>query len=416
MPALLDLPSDTGHPVLAGAAQIERALDRMLAGVDLPLLSDHAEALRRVERISRRVEAVRLKLLAAAERAGAPRVAGFAGTDAWAAKHTTMGRATTARDVALAAELDSGHDATAAALDEGLVSSAHAAVIVRAGQQLPSGVSEQQRRVVEESLVEQAQRHDPDQLRRLARRAIEAVEPDQVAVDAHENELVRSEEESARTRARLTFHDNGDGTVTGHFTITVLAASILQKVIDSMTAPRRMREIDERRDFDWPHRRGLAFAELVEHLPTDHLHEKTAATVVVTIDHAVLDGALRTAHLDTGEALTAGEARRLACGAGLIPAVLGSASVALDLGRETRLFSQAQRIAAGLRYDTCAADGCERPYAWCELHHQRPWRQGGRTDLANAVPLCHFHHRRIHDHAYDHRHVPDGRIRFTRKC
>ena len=103
-------------------------------------------------------------------------------------------------------------------------------------------------------------------------------------------------------------------------------------------------------------------------------------------------------------------------GAGLIPAVLGSASVALDLGCETRLFSQAQRIAVGLRYDTCAADGCERPYAWCELHHQRPWRQGGRTDLANAVPLCHFHHRRIHDHAYDHRHVPDGKIRFTRKC
>ena len=22
---------------------------------------------------------------------------------------------------------------------------------------------------------------------------------------------------------------------------------------------------------------------------------------------------------------------------------------------------------------TCAADGCERPFAWRELHHRRPW-------------------------------------------
>jgi len=128
----------------------------------------------------------------------------------------------------------------------------------------------------------------------------------------------------------------------------------------------------ERRDFDWDHRRGLAFAELLEHLPTDHLHEKTAATVVINIDDTVLRDALKAAHLDTGERISAGEARRLACGSGLIPAVLGTGSVALDLGRESRLFSQAQRIAKGLQHDSCVAEGCERPYAWCELHHKVP--------------------------------------------
>ena len=174
--------------------------------------------------------------------------------------------------------------------------------------------------------MEKAARFSPDQLRRIARRAIEAVEPDQKIVDAHENELIRTEEQAAREKCSLTLHDNGDGTTTGHFTIPALAAAMLGKVIDAMTAPRRMRDQDHAADrsFDWRHRRGLAFAELLEHLPTDHLHTKTAATVVVTIDHTVLAGAMKAAHLDTDQALSAGEARRLACNAGILPAVLGS--------------------------------------------------------------------------------------------
>ena len=172
---------------------------------------------------------------------------------------------------------------------------------------------------------------------------------------------------------------------------------------------------DRDRPFDWEQRRGLAFAELLEHLPTDRLHPKTAATVVVTIDHTVLQGALKAARLDTGEPLSAGEARRLACNAAILPAVLGGGSVALDLGRESRLFTEAQRIAKGLQHASCAADGCERPYAWCELHHQTPWARGGRTDLKEAVPLCHRHHQYIHDTAYNHQRLPDGSIRFARR-
>ena len=58
------------------------------------------------------------------------------------------------------------------------------------------------------------------------------------------------------------------------------------------------------------------------------------------------------------------------------------------------------------------ADGCDRPFAWCEIHHQHAWALGGLSDLANAVPLCHFHHRRIHDHRYRHTRAPDGSIVF----
>jgi hypothetical protein len=417
MSALLDLHPDGTHPVLSGIDEIEATLERMLASPTMVLeTGDYATVVTGLEQVSRRLDAVKLRMLAAADKASAARDAGFTDTTAWVAKHATISRAEAAQRVALATELESGHAATSEALEVGLVSSRHAAVIVHAIGQLPSGMGDAQRQAVEASLVAESGRYSPDQLRRFARRAIEAVEPDQNIVDAHENELVRSEEQTAQDRCSLTLHDNGDGTTTGHFTIPALAAAMLGKVIDAMSAPRRMRETSgEDPSFDWRHRRGLAFTELLEHLPTDHLHNKSAATVVITIDHTVLAGAMKAAGLDTGERLSAGEARRLACNAAVLPAVLSGKSVVLDLGREARLFSPSQRIAAGLRHDTCAASGCERPYAWCELHHRKPWAKGGRTDLDNAIPLCHRHHQWVHDDSYHHRQLPDGSLRFSRR-
>ncbi len=123
------------------------------------------------------------------------------------------------------------------------------------------------------------------------------------------------------------------------------------------------------------------------------------------------------ASLDTGSELSIGEVRRIACGAGLLPAVLGGDSLPVDLGRSSRLFTQNQRTALATVYDECAGQGCDRPYAWCELHHEKPWSEGGRTDLRDAVPVCGFHHRRLHDPRFQHVITADpghpGRKRIT---
>ena len=95
-------------------------------------------------------------------------------------------------------------------------------------------------------------------------------------VDAHENELIRSEEQAARDKCSLTLHDNGDGTTTGHFTVPALAAAMLGKVIDAMTAPRRMREAG--RDQTGPSTGGTAAGSRSPSssstCPTDHLHTR----------------------------------------------------------------------------------------------------------------------------------------------
>ena len=131
---------------------------------------------------------------------------------------------------------------------------------------------------------------------------------------------------------------------------------------------------------------GAALCELIEHLPTRG-HAANGCEVLVTIDLDALLTGVGAAGLDSGVAITAGEARRLACNAGLVPAVLGGDSMPLDLGRLRRLHSRTQRRALSLIHDTCAVAGCQRPFAWCEIHHhRRSWGKGDRPTSTTASP------------------------------
>lgn len=89
--------------------------------------------------------------------------------------------------------------------------------------------------------------------------------------------------------------------------------------------------------------------------------------------------------------------RRLACDAAVGRVVMGSASEILNLGRRTRLVSNAQRRALAARDGGCSIDGCDRPPEWCDAHHILHWAEGGATDLDNLVLLCRHHHTHVHE-------------------
>ena len=133
---------------------------------------------------------------------------------------------------------------------------------------------------------------------------------------------------------------------------------------------------------------GEAFCRLIETLDPNRLPHSggLSATVVVTIPLETLQGGLGAATMDTGTRLSPGEARRMACDAGLIPVVLGGKSEVLDYGRMRRLFSKPQRVAMAIRQSfRCAAEGCDRPTAMCDAHHLQPWSRDGKTNLADGV-------------------------------
>ena len=72
----------------------------------------------------------------------------------------------------------------------------------------------------------------------------------------------------------------------------------------------------------------------------------------------------------------------------------------LDVGRARRLVSERLRRALQARDGGCRFPGCPVPVRRTQAHHVQHWAEGGRTDLANLVALCRFHHRRLHEGAY----------------
>ncbi len=101
------------------------------------------------------------------------------------------------------------------------------------------------------------------------------------------------------------------------------------------------------------------------------------------------------------DAVSVATAERLACAAGTVTITVDDNGQPLNLGRERRLFSRAQRVALAARDGRCRWPGCERPPSWCEAHHIKHWqRDGGRTDVADGILLCRHHHLLVHNNGW----------------
>ena len=151
-------------------------------------------------------------------------------------------------------------------------------------------------------------------------------------------------------------------------------------------------------------RNADAMADLFRrHLRGDDF-ESSSTTVDVVVDADTLAGgdehlhdpAWSTCRFVGGPILGRTAAERLLCDSPVGRLVVSAEGEILDVGRQARLFSRAQRRALTRRDGGCAFPGCDRPAQWCDAHHLLYWEDGGRTDLANAALLCRRHHVLIH--------------------
>jgi hypothetical protein len=296
--------------------------------------------------------------------------------------------------------------------------------------------------------VEQALELTPSQLAVAGRHVAHVLDP--ATADEHLGEQLAREEAAAERSCSLQLHDNGDGSVTGRFKVPALHAAMLSKALQAIENPARNGDQaggataqgatapgqgassgadatggqgpEQRVRASRPERRGAAFCELLERMPADRLpqHGGVSATVVVLIDYDTLLSGVGTAHLDTGLNISAGEARRISCTAGIIPVVwrqvLGGPSVVLDVGRRRRFHDSYQRVALAVQAGgTCTAVGCDLPASMCHAHHDIPFNAGGPTDVAHGRLLCGHHHRTAHSPAYTTTRESTGQVSFHRR-
>ncbi len=316
-------------------------------------------------------------------------------TGAWLAAATQTTRPAAFRQARLATALTQ-HEPVREAMAAGHVNAEQAAVICTAVDHLPDQPDLRER--CTKHLVGLAEHHDAKDLRILGRRVLEVVDPD--AADAHEGALLEKEEREAARSTSFSIWETGDGRVKGKFTLPALEGGMLRKALMSIAAPKHQRANGETYDHERPthHRLGQAFAEYVSRYPADKLPHAGGinATVVVTMELSTLLGGLKAACVDTSGPISAGAARRLACEAGIIPAVLDGKSRVLDFGFKRRFHDEAQRLALAITQKHCQNPGCDVPAWMCHVHHKIPWTRGGRTDLSNARLLCPRHHTLAH--------------------
>jgi hypothetical protein len=454
MTITLVAPTSGGGPGGTGAAGelacVVGQVRGLLAGVaELPTFGLSAEELRdllvQVGAATSSLGELAGRLVHEADSRGVAKDAGCTSTTAWVRMTTGASGQCAGRLAALAREVYRDRvEATRLAWAAGRLTDEQALVIARAVNRLSPGVGPHRITAAQADLIDRAGDHTLEELRRLANRLVEVVDPD--AAEEVLAEQLAAQERRALEATQLRFSREGDGTTRLSGRLPHLQAEMLKKALETLASPRRRsaREgqgvapvrvpeqgVDSREaglvsspvlnpDGDYSYseigllshaqRLGRALMELVEHLPADRLPQAGGvnATVVVSMQLRDLLGGLGSATLDTGAEISAAEARRLACNATLVPMVLDGTSRILDLGLGQRLFDRHQRLALAARDGGCIWPGCARPPAWCEAHHLTPWSRGGRTDVDNGALACGFHHRLLHSPDWQAQLAADG--------
>ena len=407
--------SSSVHPILACADALDAAL-KDVRDVDPAFMrvEEKANALRRLSRLADQVEGLRLRLMAASDELAESTADHSVAT--WLAAETRTDARARSGELALARSLVRRWSRLGEAVVDGTVNLPQARVIVNALQDLPEReVGPDVLGRAEEALIEYAGQHGPRELRRLGRRILEVAAPD--SCEEQEGRAHEREERRGAAVTSLSLHRLGDGTTRLSGRLADAVADRLRTYLDAFTSPRH-RVLGEGDSVSPRRRLGGAFATFLKTVDPRQLplHGGDATTVLVTIDLETLRSRLSGLGLVGEEPISAAHARRLACTAEIVPVVLGGRSEVLDLGRGSRLFRSTQRKAMAVRDRRCRAEGCTIPAAWCEAHHAtNPWSRGGRTDLADGVLLCSWHHHRAHDDRYLHDRLPNGDYRFHRR-
>jgi hypothetical protein len=303
--------------------------------------------------------------------------------------------------------------AVAEAIAELSVGVEAAAVIVRELDKAAPYCSAEARLAGERLLVEHSPGLSVRQVQDLARQVRDRLDED----GAEPRDVIR------RGRRALTWVTQSDGMVRLVWDMPPETAGLVRAGIDALVAEqlRQKRDRDaaglatdgmaDLDDRTMPHRRADAAEDMFRRAVDCRCSGSAAAgspaaglavTMIVRMTLEQLLTGLGTAQIDGIDAgISATTARLLAAEANIIPVVLGGAGEVLDLGRSRRLFTPAQRQALAERYGGCAFPTCGHPPSYTEAHHLQWWSNGGATDLTNGIPLCSFHHHRVHDDGWE---------------
>ena len=286
--------------------------------------------------------------------------------------------------------------ATAAAQRAGHINAAHVAEIRRFFTQLPGWVDAPTRACAEADLAEQATKLRPDELRVLAERLADCVNPDGNFTD----------EDRARRRGITIGRQDLDGMspISGWLTPELRAG--LDAVLSKWAAPGMCNPNDESPSVD-----AEPSAEAADHdarTPAQRNHDGLNAvcrsvlasgalgshhglpvSIVVSTTLQDLESAAGIADTGGGTWLPMADVIRMACHARHYLRIYDKhTSRELYLGETKRIATPSQRIVLHAKDRGCSRPGCNAPGYLCEVHHVDEWAAHHRTDIDTLTFAC----------------------------
>ncbi|CAN5312016.1 HNH endonuclease signature motif containing protein [soil metagenome] len=298
------------------------------------------------------------------------------------------------------------HEPISIALAHGGLSADAADSIVRGLGQPSAAITPPQLREAAEQLIAAAQQLDADQLYRRARGLRDELDQAGVATREQQQHDLRYFRAGRRP----------DGMVSGSFLLAPEDGALVVSVLDTALSPRRggPRFVDAAAQAEAdalladPRTNDQLAADAVMALirlavdvdpGTTASHRRPAVRVHVTEDSIRRRGSGSIEGVPG--AIGFGTVERHICDTGVLGIRFDTSGRVIDLGRDQRLFSAIQRVGLAARDGGCVFPGCGRPPSECEAHHIDQWhRDRGKTDLADGVLLCRFHHMLVHNNGW----------------
>ena len=380
-------------------SELDAALDK-ITDLDLTGFDDKdlLRTLRGLEKVRRRLESIDHPIVAEVDARGMAGERGCASTIAMLGRLLRISRREASTRIRAARqlaphraltgeELPPTYPVLAAAQAEGAISTEQGQIIACTIEKLPAKVRDEHRDSLEEILTAEARRFTPEELRLIARKTADCLDPDGTLHEAKEREDNRY----------LNLRQRGDGSAHGSFELTAECAEALQSVLDNLAAPNP--ETDSVKDPRTAGQRrhdGLYEALLMvlrsEQLPTGG---GVTTTMVFTMSAGQLltgEGLATTGH---GATVPVQQALNLLSESRILPVELDDGGAIKGYGTIRRLFTERQRLAMFGRDKGCSFPGCTVPAAWAEAHHVVPFAEDPRTCVDQGCLLCHFHHQLV---------------------
>ena len=363
-----------------------------------------------IEALKSTLDGIELGVVRELDATNAVKTAGWASTQDFVTTVAGGHKGTGPAMVRLAAAVDQPLLAPVGeALRDGWLSAAKAQVIERAVDALPGNPEVRARGV--QVLLGEAKALDATDLKKLTRRLLSVVDPD--GEDRRDEQALDRLERAAHLNRHLSITDDQAGGAWLKGRCSAEDAALIKATLIPLAAPEPTSGPvcdpntctvpgcghDGRDPRDHGVRMLDALVEACRRLQTaDVLPESHGAVprLTLTMDLEHLTNLTGFATTETGEQLSATALRRICCDAHVIPAVLGTNSEVLDVGRTQRLVTTAIWKALVARDQHCRFPHCTRPPLMCHAHHIQHWADGGATSLGNMILLCGHHHRLIH--------------------